>query len=105
MIFIRHSENCAGKPNAAGRLEGECNCQTAKLDVAARTELEQLLARHSEESIDADEESEYFALRLDDLAELIAKEARNVRRTARSADREARRARAAKQVARQRRSA
>jgi hypothetical protein len=102
MIFIRHHENCASKPNAAGRLTGECDCQTAKLDVAARTELEQFLAKHSEESVDADEESEYFALRLDELAELIAKEARNVRRDARSADREARRKRAAKRAAKQR---
>lgn len=95
MIFIRHHENCTSKPNG-GKLTGECNCQTAKLDEAARVELEQFLAKHAEDSIDADEESEYFALRLDDLAEQLAKEARNVRRTARSADREARRARAAK---------
>jgi hypothetical protein len=105
VIFIRHNENCASKPNAAGKLTGECDCQTAKLDEAARAELEQFLAKHAEESIDADEESEYFALRLDELAELLTKEARNVRRTARSADREARRARAAKQAARQRRTA
>lgn len=93
MIFVRHAEDCAGKPNAVGRLTGECNCQTAKLDQDARKQLQQLLGKLAEDSIDADEESEYFALRLDELAEQIAKDARGVRMTAKRADRAARLAR------------
>ena len=96
MIMIRHTENCAGKPNGAGRLTGECDCKTAKLDKEARTKLQALLAKLAEDSIDGDEDSEYFALRLDDLAEQIANDARGVRRTAKQADRAARLARAAK---------
>ena len=90
MIFIRHSEECAGKPNAAGRLTGKCNCKTAKLDEAARKQLERLLGKLAEDSIQAGEQSEYFALRLDELAEQIAKDARGVRRTAKRSDRAAR---------------
>ena len=90
MIFIRHHETCSGKPSNTGKLTGECDCKTAKLDEAARAELQQLLAKLAEDSLDADEESEYFALRLDELAEQIAKDARGVRRTAKHADRAAR---------------
>jgi len=90
VIFIRHHETCSSKPNAAGKLTGECACKTAKLDEEARSALHELLAKLAEDSLDADEESEYFALRLDELAEQIAKDARSVRRTAKQADREAR---------------
>ena len=87
MIFVRHTEECAGKPNAVGRLTGKCNCKTAKLDAAARKQLERLLGKLAEDSINAGEQSEYFALRLDELAEQIAKDARGVRRTAKRSDR------------------
>lgn len=90
MIFVRHTSECAGNPNAAGRLTGKCNCKTAPLDEAARKQLQRLLGKLAEDSIRAGEESEYFALRLDELAELIAKDARGVRRTAKRADRAAR---------------
>ena len=90
MIFIRHTDECAGKPNAAGRLTGTCDCATARLDQEARTQLEALLGKLADDSIEADEQSEYFALRLDELAEQVAKASRNVRRTAARADREGR---------------
>ncbi len=90
MIFVRHTEECAGKPNGAGQLTGKCNCKTAKLDQAARGALQRLLGKLADDSIKADEQSEYFALRLDELAEQIAKEARSVRRAARRSDRETR---------------
>lgn len=90
MIFVRHTSECAGNPNGAGRLTGKCNCKTAPLDEAARKQLQRLLGKLAEDSIRAGEESEYFALRLDELAELIAKDARGVRRTAKRADRAAR---------------
>ena len=90
MIFVRHTEECAGKPNAVGRLTGKCNCKTAKLDQTARTQLQRLLGKLADDSIRAGEESEYFALRLDELAEQIAKDARGVRRTAKRADKNAR---------------
>ena len=99
MIVVRHTETCAGKPDAAGRLTGSCDCATAKLDESAREQLRRLLGDLAVASLDADEESEYFALRLDELAEQIARDARGVRRTARRADRAARlraRAKAAK---------
>lgn len=86
MIIVRHSEKCAGKPDGAGRLTGKCNCKTAKLDQIARTQLQQLLGKLANESIRAGEESEYFALRLDALADQIAKDARGVRRTAKRSD-------------------
>lgn len=89
MIFVRHTEECASKP-IAGRLTGKCNCKTAPLDQKARTQLQRLLDKLAEDSIDAGEESEYFALRLDELAEQTAKEARSVRRTAKRSDRAAR---------------
>jgi hypothetical protein len=87
MIFVRHTEECTGKPNAVGRLTGKCNCKTAKLDGAARAQLQRLLGKLADASIRAGEESEYFALRLDELADQIAKDARGVRRTAKRADR------------------
>jgi hypothetical protein len=87
MIFVRHTEECAGKPNGAGKLTGKCNCKTAKLDGAARTQLQRLLGKLADDSIHAGEESEYFALRLDELADQIVKDARGVRRTAKRADR------------------
>ena len=87
MIFVRHTEDCTGKPNAVGRLTGKCNCKTAKLDGAARAQLQRLLGKLANDSINAGEESEYFALRLDELAEQIAKDARGVRRTAKRSDR------------------
>lgn len=90
MIFVRHTEECASKPNGAGQLTGKCNCKTAKLDQAARAALERLLDKLADDSIDADEQSEYFALRLDELAEQIAKEARSVRRNAKRSDRASR---------------
>lgn len=90
MIIVRHGEKCTGKPNGAGRLTGKCNCKTAPLDKAARTQLQHLLGELADDSIRAGEESEYFALRLDELAEQIAKDARGVRRTAKRADRNAR---------------
>jgi hypothetical protein len=86
VIFVRHNAKCAGKPNAAGRLTGKCNCKTASLDEAARTQLKRLLGKLANDSIRAGEESEYFALRLDELAEQIAKDARGVRRTAKRSD-------------------
>lgn len=89
MIFVRHTEECTSKP-VAGRLTGKCNCKTAPLDQKARTQLQRLLDKLAEDSIDADEASEYFALRLDELAEQIAKEARSVRRNAKRSDRAAR---------------
>jgi len=98
MIFVRHTEECAGKPNAAGRLTGTCNCETAKLDQAARKKLERLLGKLAGDSIEADEASEYFALRLDALAEQIAQEARCVRRTAKRPDRASRKAVQAKKA-------
>ena len=82
MIFVRHAEECTSKPNAAGRLTGKCNCKTAPLNQAARKQLERLLGKLADDSIRAGEESEYFALRLDELAAQIAKDARGVRRTA-----------------------
>lgn len=99
MIFVRHTEECAGKPNGIGQLTGKCNCKTAKLDQAARKALEKLLGKLAENSIEADEASEYFALRLDELAEQIAQEARSVRRTAKRSDRAARKASQAKRLA------
>lgn len=90
MIFVRHTEECAGKPNAVGQLTGKCNCKTAPLDQAARKQLERLLGKLAEDSIHAGEESEYFALRLDQLAEQIAKDARGVRRTAKRSDKNTR---------------
>ncbi len=87
MIFVRHTEECGGKPNAAGRLIGRCNCKTAPLDQAARKQLQRLLGKLAEDSIRAGETSEYFALRLDALADQIAKDARGVRRTAKQSDR------------------
>lgn len=98
MNFVRHTEECAGKP-VAGRLTGTCDCKTAKLDTAARGALQRLLAKLGDASIAADEDSEYYALRLDELADQIASEAKSVRRTAKRADREARRARAKRQAA------
>jgi hypothetical protein len=89
MIFIRHTSGCSSKP-VAGRLTGKCDCKTAKLDVAARKQLANLLGKLASASLDANEESEYFALRLDELAEQIKKDARGVRRTAARADRAAR---------------
>ena len=85
MIFVRHTEECASKP-VAGCLTGKCNCKTAPLDQKARTQLQRLLDKLAEDSIDADEESTYFALRLDELAEQIAKQARSVRRNAKRSD-------------------
>lgn len=99
MIFVRHTEECAGKPNGAGRLTGKCNCETAKLDGAARASLKRLLDKFADASIAVDEDSEYFALRLDELAEQVANEARSVRRTAKRADRAARRTARAKKAA------
>jgi len=93
VIFIRHTEECASKPNATGHLTGKCNCKTAKLDAAARKQLGCLLDKLTEDSIHAGEHPEYFALRLDELAEQIAKEARSVRRTAKRTDQAARQAR------------
>jgi hypothetical protein len=90
VIVVRHTEDCAGAPNTSGRLTGKCDCKTAKLDEAARKQITRLLAKLAEDSIDAGELSEYFALRLDGLAEQIAKDARGVRRTAARADRAAR---------------
>jgi hypothetical protein len=98
VIFVRHTEECAGKPNGAGRLTGKCNCKTAKLDQAARIALQRLLGKLADDSIEADEQSEYFALRLDELAEQVAKEARRVRRTARQSDKAARVAAQAKRI-------
>ena len=86
MIVVRHTEECSGKPNGAGRLTGRCNCKTAKLDDAARKQLQRLLGKLAGDSIRAGEESEYFALRLDELADQVAKDARGVRRTARRSD-------------------
>jgi len=90
VIFVRHTTECAGKPNGAGRLTGTCDCKTAKLDESARKRLTRLLGDLASASIQAGEESEYFALRLDELAEQIAKDARGVRRTAKRADKNAR---------------
>lgn len=87
MIIVRHTEQCSGAPNAAGRLTGKCDCKTAPLDQAARKQLQRLLGKLAEDSIKAGEESEYFALRLDELAEMIAKDARGVRLTAKRSDR------------------
>ena len=87
MIFVRHTEECTGKPNAVGRLTGKCDCKTAPLDQAARKQLVHLLGKLADDSIRAGEESEYFALRLDELADQIAKDARGVRRTAKRSDR------------------
>ena len=89
MIFVRHTEECTSKP-IAGRPTGTCNCKTAPLGQKARTQLQRLLDKLAEDSIDADEASEYFALRLDELAEQIAKEARSVRRNAKRSDRASR---------------
>jgi len=86
VIFVRHTEGCAGKPNAVGRLTGKCNCKTAPLDEGARTQLQRLLGKLATASIDAGEQAEYFALRLDALAEQIAKDARGVRGTAKRTD-------------------
>ena len=87
MIFVRHTEECTSKPNAAGRLTGKCNCKTASLNQAAQKQLQRLLDKLADDSIHAGEESEYFALRLDELAALIAKDARVVRRRAKRSDR------------------
>ena len=81
MIFIRHTESCAGKPNAAGYLTGTCDCKTAGLDGDARTKLEALLGELAQASLATDEEPEYFVLRLEGLAAEAAKEARNARRS------------------------
>lgn len=90
MIFVRHTSECSGKPNAAGRLTCKCDCKTAKLDTTARKQLRLLLGKLADASIRAGEESEYFALRLDQLAEQIEQDARSVRRTARRSDRTSR---------------
>ena len=90
MIFIRHTEECAAKPDRAGRLIGKCNCKTAKLDEAAQAQLQRLLGKLTADSIAVGEQSEYFALRLDALADLIAKDARVTRQRAKGADRRAR---------------
>ena len=86
MIIFRHAEKCAGRPNGAGRLTGKCNCKTAKLDESARVQLLRLLGKFASASIRAGEESEYFALRLDALADQIVRDARGVRRTAKRSD-------------------
>lgn len=86
MIIVRHTKECAGKPDANGRLTGRCNCKTAKLDESAMKRLRLLLGTLAGESLKAGEESEYFALRLDELADQIAKDARGVRRTAKRSD-------------------
>lgn len=49
--------------------------------------LRKLLGTFASESIKAGEPAEYFALRLDELADQIAKDARGVRRTAKRSDR------------------
>jgi hypothetical protein len=88
MIVVRHTEECAGKPDpATGRLTGKCNCKTGKLDQAARKQLMKFLGTLASESIMVGEESEYFALRLDNLADQIVEDARRVRRTAKRSDR------------------
>jgi len=98
MIIVRHTEECASKPNGAGRLTGKCNCKTAPLDQKARTQLQRLLDKLAGDSIDADETSEYFALRLDELAEQVAQVARSVRRTAKRSDRASRMAAQTKRI-------
>lgn len=93
MIIVRHTEECTSKPTLHGELTGKCNCKTAKLDQKARKLLINLLGMLAEHSIKAGEESEYFALRLDGLAEQIQRDARGVRLTAKRADKNTRRMR------------
>ena len=81
MIFIRHTESCAGKPNVAGHLTGTCDCKTAGLDEDARAKLHAFLGDLAEASLATEEEAEYFVLRLEGLAQEAAKEARNARRS------------------------
>jgi glutamine synthetase len=80
MIIVRHTEECASKPNPAGYLTGKCNCKTAPLDKASRKQLERLLEKLAGASSLAGEEPEYFTLRLDQLADQIAQEARVIRK-------------------------
>lgn len=87
MIIVRHAKECSSKPDARGHLTGRCNCKTAKLDERARKQLMKLLGTFAGDSIKAGEESEYFALRLDELAEQIRKNAHSVRMTAKRSDR------------------
>jgi hypothetical protein len=91
VIVIRHTNECAGKPNAQGRLTGKCNCKTAKLDERARKQLVSFLGGLADDSIKAGEDAEYFALRLDVLAEQVRKSAHGVRMTAKRSNRTTRR--------------
>lgn len=79
MIFVRHHEKCAGQPTATGKLTGSCDCKVAPMDEAARKALEKLLVALDSTSKRNAEDRDYFALRLDMLAEQIAHEAKQVR--------------------------
>jgi hypothetical protein len=82
VIFIRHHEDCAGAPKPNGKLSGVCNCKVAPLDEDARKRLKKLLGKLAGDSIKSAEEMEYFALRLDMLADVILDDARGCRATA-----------------------
>lgn len=88
MIFIRHHETCAGTPNTSGKLTSECDCKVAPLDEDARKRLKQLLGELAGDSLKSGEETEYFALRLDMLADVITQDATGCRRTAKRSDRD-----------------
>ena len=92
MIIVRHHAACKSKPDIAGRLTGTCNCKTAPLDEAARTQLQTLLKKLSDDSLHANEDPEYLALRLHVLAEQIEKGAHRVRCAIKRADSAAKRA-------------
>jgi hypothetical protein len=79
MIIIRHTDECAGKPDASGQLTGTCDCKTAGLDQAAYKSLRRLLDKLTDESGLMQEDPEYFALRLDAIAARVVNEARSIR--------------------------
>ena len=82
MIFVRHHENCSGRPSADGKLTGECDCKVAPMDDAARKVLEAMIAALESNSIAVGEDREYLALRLDMLADVLEHAAHMVRRRA-----------------------
>lgn len=94
MIIIRHHETCGGRPSLDGKLRGKCDCKVAPMDAAAREKIELLVASLEGDSLAASEEPEYFALRLDMLAEKLERTAHTVRmHVARNASKKSRDAR------------
>ena len=90
MIFIRHHEDCAGKPKPNGKLAGVCDCKVAPLDTAAYERLKIWLGELAAASLKSGEDNKYFALRLDMLADVIASNVSACKATTKRPDRNAR---------------